>query len=376
MKILLACTLVTGMAAAQSVPRPSLGAGHDTNSAVTYYVFGVAQINHDPLKASQGFYWATRINPNLAEAWYGLWAASILSLPDLKFLAYVEGTNSDVKDSIAHQVDSLRDRADYLNPLLHHQLDELILQRLAGGDNLDQYIFGHPDFGAWLAYSRGDFQTAVDRFQRAIRQFPREPGLHWDRAKAFLLGLKYDSALAEMHAYRDAIKARQDKKTWVFLDPHEQSDYAIGRVEELRGNLDQAKQEYEAALIENLGYVPAHVALARLAVARRDTADALKELDLATQTQDADRCYTYGVLLWANRQPREAAAQFTRAIAADSDYAPPYLPLGYLIEASGDDSAAAALYRQFIARASQDLEPQLTTARQHLAAIEARKGAH
>jgi Tfp pilus assembly protein PilF len=79
--------------------------------------------------------------------------------------------------------------------------------------------------------------------------------------------------------------------------------------------------------------------------------------------------------LWASRRVADAATQFGRAIQADSDYAPPYLSLAYLVEASGDDSAAADLYRQFLARAPQALAPQLSTARQHLAAIEARKGA-
>jgi tetratricopeptide (TPR) repeat protein len=263
-----------------------------------------------------------------------------------------------------------------LNPLLHQGLFELILRRATGEENLDEYIFGHPGFGGWLAYSRGDFKTAVDRYGRAIKETPNAGGLHWWRGRAFLLVLAYDSALAELRAYREATKSRQEKQTWVFLQPHELADYSIGEVEEIKGDSAKAREEYENALLQDLSYVPAHVALARLAVARHDTASALRELDLATQDADADRCYTYGVLLWASRRAADAATQFGRAIHADSDYAPPYLSLGYLVEASGDDSLAAVLYRGFLVRAPKTLGAQLSTARQHLAGIAARKGTH
>ncbi|HEX4562071.1 MAG TPA: tetratricopeptide repeat protein [Gemmatimonadales bacterium] len=365
--------LFAGTLKAQAVPRPKLAASQDSNSAFSYFMYGMSNINQAPLKATQGFYWATRLDPGNADAWYGLWVASILSFPDLTFASYIGGAGSHAKDSVLHAVDSLRDHADYLNPLLHHSLDERIIERIAGGENLNAYIFGNPDFAARLAFARGDFPTAVARYERAIKQFPKETGLRWERGRAFIMMGQYDSALAEMHAWRDSLRARQETHTEVFLEPHEQADYAIGRVEELKGSLDSARREFENALVQDLTYLPAQFALARLALTRHDTTAALRELEQATQVTEADRCYTYGVLLWASRKPGEAAVQFTRAIAADSDYAPPYISLAYLVEASGDDSLAAVLYRNFIARAPKVLAPQLQTARQHLAAIEAKK---
>lgn len=366
--------LAAGTLSAQEGPRPRLRAGQDTNSAAAYYGLGMAKIAQDPVQAARGFYWATRLDPNFAEAWYGLWAASVLSFPDLKFSDYETGARTEAQDSVLHLVDSLRDRADYLNPLVHHGLDELILKRLAGDENLDQFIFGDPVFGGWLAYARGDFATSVDRYARAIKQYPKAPSLHWIRAKAFLMQLAYDSALAEMHLYRDAVKKREETKTWHFLATHEISDYTIGRIEELRGNLDGAREEYQAALMENLSYIPGHVALARLAVARHDTADALREMEQATETPEADRCYTYAVLLWASRRVAEAARHFAQAIAADSDYAPPYLSLAYIEEGSGEDSLAIIHYRRFLAIAPSTLTPQLATARQRLDGLLATQG--
>ena len=121
--------LVTGTLSAQAVPRPPLKTGQDTNSAIAYYSYALPLLERDPVKAAQGFYWATRLNPDLPEPWYGLWAASVLSLPDLKFNEYEVGARTEAQDSALHAVDSLVNRADYLNPLLHHGLDELVLRR-------------------------------------------------------------------------------------------------------------------------------------------------------------------------------------------------------------------------------------------------------
>lgn len=373
MRLGLLALFVAGSLSAQTVPRPRLDAGQDSNNARAYYYFGFAKVHDEPLKARQAFYWATRLDPSMAEAWYGLWAATVLSLPDIPFQTYVFGGRNGDRDPVVHAIDSLAGRAIYLNPLLHEGMYEEILKRATGDENLNEYIFAHPTFGGLLAYSRGDFKSAVDRLARAIKEEQANPARHWYRGRAFLLALAYDSALAEMRAYRDAINAHVENRTPFFLQPQQVPDYAIGQVEEMRGDTAGARAEYESALVQDLSYVPAHVALARLALARHDTTEALKELDLATQDADADRCYTYGVLLWASRKPLDAAKQFTRAIASDSDYAPPYISLAYLVEASGDDSLAAVLYRNFIGRASKALVPQLQTAHQHLAAIEARK---
>jgi hypothetical protein len=51
--------------------RPRLAAGADTNDARAYYDHGLAKIERDPAEAADAFYWATRINPGVADAYYG-----------------------------------------------------------------------------------------------------------------------------------------------------------------------------------------------------------------------------------------------------------------------------------------------------------------
>lgn len=376
MRASLGLLLLAGALSAQAVPRVPLRPGVDTNDARSYYGEGLSSLRDDPVRADRAFYWATRIDPALAEAWYGRWVAKVLSLPALSLVNYVGGTRVWAHDSALHVVDSLKIRAEALNPLIHEGLDVLILQRAVknlGGEDLDQYVFGNPGLAGWLYYTRGDYTRSIDSYAHAIRMFPKDAYLHWQRGRAFLLRLRYDSALAEMRLYRGSLTKEHEKSRGMFWASNEETDLAIGRAAELSGDLATARQEYDTALIENLGYAPAHVALARLAVARGDTTEALREYDLGTQVPDAPTCYAYGVLLWASRRPADAVTHFQRAIAADSDFAPPYLPLAYIEEGSGDDSLATLHYSLFILKASSTLTQQLATARQHLDALEAKK---
>jgi len=59
--------------------RPKLPAGVDTNNAQVYYDLGLEQIQRDPEKAADAFYWATRINPVWADAYYARRCALLLT---------------------------------------------------------------------------------------------------------------------------------------------------------------------------------------------------------------------------------------------------------------------------------------------------------
>ena len=354
-------------------PRPRLDPGRDTNSADSYYGYGLHILSTDPVKAEAAFIWATRLDPGSAASWYGRWAAAVMSLPSLSYEDYLYGSSRDTDRF--EGVDSLKTHAEAIDPLLHEGLDYVVLERFFGERELTDYIFGHPDIGGWIAYSHGDAETALDRYARAIKRWPYAYFLHWERGRAFLLRMAYDSALAEMRIYRDSLRSKNEHELWRVIWSHEMTDYAIGRVEELRGHADAARQEYDTALVENLGFAPAHVALARMAVAHADTATALTEYEAATQVAEPVACYAYGVLLWATRHGANAAVQFGRAIAADSDYAPPYLPLALLEESAGDDSVAVLLYRHFIARAPQTYARMVAIARQHLDSLTAKGSA-
>ncbi|HYD51896.1 MAG TPA: hypothetical protein VEA99_04690, partial [Gemmatimonadaceae bacterium] len=50
--------------------RPRLVAGADTNDAASYYAAGITLIERDPKTAADAFYWATRLEPTHADAFY------------------------------------------------------------------------------------------------------------------------------------------------------------------------------------------------------------------------------------------------------------------------------------------------------------------
>ena len=99
MRASLGLLLLAGALSAQAVPRVPLRPGVDTNDARSYYGEGLSSLRDDPVRADRAFYWATRIDPALAEAWYGRWVAKVLSLPALSLVNYVGGTRVWAHDS-------------------------------------------------------------------------------------------------------------------------------------------------------------------------------------------------------------------------------------------------------------------------------------
>ena len=362
-------------------PRPPLAANQDTNDANAYYLLGVSQLQNHPKRASDAFFWATRLNPALAEAWYGRWAALLLNQDEEVLTDYLLQTTRLKAWAAMHEVDSLRTKALLREPLLFLRLDAVVIKewvRRAGVG--EEALYGNDDLSirGWVAYSEGRFQDAERLYTQALQKRPKWYFLHLERGRAFLLHLQFDSALREMRMYADADSTNRggdDDPVWS-ADSREMTRYTIGRIDEAKGNLPAARDIYTEILTANLGFYPAHTALARVALAQGDSAAALKEYELATLEADAPTCYDFGVLLLRSNRRVDAVTQFRRAIAADSDYAPPYITLAYLEETGGSAPVAAELYRQFIARAPRTLAPQVAAARARLAALPAVTPSH
>src|SRR5215510_1330662 len=81
------CVVVASAAGAQQKEpkRPKLDAQADTNDAAAYYYFATARLRTDPQKAADALYWATRLDPAWADAYYARRIALLLSdLPRLQ----------------------------------------------------------------------------------------------------------------------------------------------------------------------------------------------------------------------------------------------------------------------------------------------------
>jgi len=385
--VLSALLAVAGSAGAQNArppKRPKLDAGADTNSAAAYYQFGQSRLANRPEQAADAFYWSARLDPAAPEPRYARWVALLLVQPLDILREYLDGEESVHTSRAVLPVDSLRYQALLREPLLPQKLDGTLvdqyLVRESGGEvglaSVD--LTGDPAFDAWLQFARGSYADAARRVSMAIERYPQRLSLHDSRARAFVSALQYDSAAAEFEQLIELRHRGEATRLVIVYQSEEMANYCIGRIREIQGRLDSARAAYQLALTENLGFYPAHVALAQASLAGGDTANALKEYDIAATliTDRPDIRYDYGALLLTRGAFEDAAAQFSLAIEEDSDFARPYYALGYVRESQGKDSVALDLYRRFVAAAASSLGVQIADARRRVAVLQSQLPAH
>jgi len=275
------------------------------------------------------------------------------------------------------KIDSLRYEALIREPLIYTKLDAVLardyfqaISQATEGEfsEVDLAMIPDPGLKGWLAYGSGRFDESVKQYAIAIKGNPTEHGLHASRGRAFIPMLQYDSAAAEFEAERTVEQQKEESTLVRLYNSKEMLEYSIGRVRETQDKRVAARDAYGQALVENLAFYPAHIALARMALATGDTSAAMKEYELAAQLapKRADILYFYGVLLMTRQSFDAAADQFRLAVDADPYFAKPYFPLAYIREGQGKDSLAIAYYTQFIALAPSALAKQIDDARQRL----------
>ena len=283
--------------------RPGIGKGADTNDPNAYYLWGVSQLERYPEDAADAFYWAIRLNPSWADAYYARWAALHLSEPD-RFVAYEQGDSKTLKSADVRQIDSLRLRAEQMNPFLYrkfenvmyrHYLQTYVQRRYPGIDQaeLDDAIRemmakGGYEEKAQNAYIAGNFPFALQEWAAALPGWKNKSYPHAERGRIFYMLGAYDSAGAEMSsAVADFRKSDKDELVYVYRSKalYEQ---AVGMIYEKQQNMDAAREAYGRALTEDLSYAPAHLRLSAIDMAKGDTAGALSEMDIATQVAPND----------------------------------------------------------------------------------------
>ena len=388
--------VTTASLTAQSPPRrPTLPAGDDTCNASHYYRYGVTLLHDRPDRAAAAFYWAQRLAPNDAFAYYAQRVALFKADPDL-LRRYIDGDRRTLRSERVARIDSLQVKALVLNPLFPPILEETLLltywtrvisQRLRSGtgvtprfrdDELEEEIRreievrGDSSTQAWIAYARGRYQVAADYWAVELRRDPRDVGLRVERAHALYLAGQLDSARTEMDTALVAAR-RADATTLRYVyDSKALLEYTLGRILEQRGDGAAARAAYQRALLEDLSFHPAHVRLAYVAVVAADTATALTELERAVEIRGDDYAarLVLGMLHAARREFDPATAQLRRAVEIEPWVAQPHFVLADVRQRAGDREGAGAEYRRFLALAALG-DPSLEIARQRLAALDA-----
>ena len=347
-----------------------MAAEADTNDADSYYRLGHEMVHRDPAAAGDAFYWATRLNPNSAHAFYGRYAASLLDDP--RFLVRYFAEDKKLADSPRRKrIDSLFMRALMLDPFVYRKYEHLmILQafREQGAPDRAFAIWVHrspPRIQALVAYCEGRFGDALRLYAAALRKSKQKAWLLFERAQTFYLVDDDSSALAELTTALEELRKRDDKDLVVAYDSKALLEFSIGRIHERMGDLDAAREAYGRALQEDLAFYPAHVELGMIALQRGDTASALSELAVAIEVQANEPLLRlfYGYLLSTLRRYAEGETQLVRAIELEPEYARSYQLLGQLYEAQQRRAEAIARYEAYLARAPRADAPRAEIAR-------------
>jgi tetratricopeptide (TPR) repeat protein len=345
--------------------RPKLDAQADTNDWDSYYEFGVRHLQRFPRRASDAFYWASRLAPWSADPLYARWVA--FHLREIgRFELYLEDNEKVMSAPDVQQADSILRTAYLRNPFVHRTLEMALFDALPG-------VWGRDVLTrAWLAYAGQKLDQANDLFARAIASNPAKRYRYRHmRAALFVSGRQYDSALAEMTALIDHSRQLDEKELVRAYESKAFYEYAIGRLEGVRGNRNAAREAFERALTEDLAYAPAHIWLAVLAEQRGDATAALASYAQAVDLMPSDGVYRYqyAVALMKAERTREGLEQIDRAIALEPYYADSYIFRASAHEQLGQPDSARVSYRAYLARAARNA-PHMVRATQRLAALE------
>jgi tetratricopeptide (TPR) repeat protein len=329
--------------------RPKLPEGADTNDPAAYYKLGDSVKWRLQGLADRAYYWAVRLDPTMAEAYYARWD---LRRHGTHHHLYPDGAVRSVDDRAPNEtgpVDSLRRAALVYNPFLDDALDippqiSGLSERQANRDPVTAGLWG---------YARGDYRKAVKKLGEAIQAKPDYAGLHVPRAYAWVHLQESDSAVADLTALIHRIQQIQDSS----VAPYLSTDflyYSIGLLRAGQKRYAESRAAYESALLENLGFYMAHVRLSASALLLHDTTTALNELETATliRADDPMLLVFRASILTAEGRWKEAETQLRSAIHADTEFALPYAFLGHVAEQRHDTTAARARYVEYLARAS------------------------
>lgn len=367
-----ALVILPAVGHAQKEPkRPRLDAGADTNEARAYFEYGVSKLDRDPDRAADAFYWAARINPLYADAYYGRRVALLMG-DKRRLQRYWFGDRRTVQSSEVKAIDSLYLRALTLNPFLYQRLDKFMWDQIVrdfseevarnndvnAGDvqfEVEREIQADatPAFLAWRAYTQGQFDDALRLYAKAIDKAKYKAGLRADRGRLFFQLDRGDSALAELTAAVDEMRKADTKDLVYVYESKALLEQSIGMIQYRMGNVAAAKESFGRALEEDLSYAPAHVQLAYIALEAKDTTTALNEMELAVQLRgdDPGMRYIYGFTLASVQKLKEAEEQLTKARDLDPVFALPYHMLGEIYEATNRPAEALAAYNAFVTRA-------------------------
>ena len=349
-------------------PRPRLADTADTNDPLAYYQLGDSLRYQRPGVADRAFYWATRLDPTFADAYFARWR---LLRRDSRQREMPDGSIRDifrVKPGMTTATDSLLSTAIAYSPFLDGAFDVPssivnMSERMASRD---------PTVAGMRAFGLRDYRGAVTQWSKAIKEDPKQAMLHIPRAHAWVRLNELDSAIADLTQLAERLEIVAHDSLMKAYYSKEFLYYAIGMLQGSKGRYAEARTAFEQALAENLGFYMAHVRLSGTLVALSDTATALSELETAILIRPDDPLVLIydGNLLVSTGRIADGEKRIREALRADSNYALPHAFLGLAAVARHDTAAARLEYTEYLARSPRSA-PERVWAKSQLAALAA-----
>jgi tetratricopeptide (TPR) repeat protein len=330
-------------------PRPPLPDTTDANDPVAYYRIGLREMDSQYGLADHAFYWATRLNPYFAEAYYARW---VLLRQRWSWRLRPDGTISYRDESAVAAADSLLLRATMYDPFVDEPMN---FARLAPFFSVPGRRQRDPIINGAEAYFKRDYRRALELWGSVLRKDARSLFLRIPRAYAWVRLASPDSAIGELSQVVDRLETLQRDSVVAPYFSNERFHYSIGVLHARQNRPAEARAAFFRALQENLGFYMAHVRLAGVSLAERDTATAVNAMETALliKPDDAFVAMSYGVLLMHVGRFADAKRWYETAIRADSDYALPQLYLGQLYDMQGDTLTAREHYMTYITHAAR-----------------------
>lgn len=363
LRILLAASLlaVSTLGAQQAPRRPKLDKDADPNDWRSYYVAGVKGLQVNPAKSAELFWWASRLSPGSAEPMHMRWVA--LSLANPRLLEETPRAGS-AEERLSFQIDSVLYDAFGIDPFTPRQFSRLVYDAIPGVWGNDMFTKG------FLAYTEGRYDLATSYLRKATGGRSARSARYY-RALSFHAQQRFDSAAAELEALAAMARAENQRGLRVVYDTPAIYEYGVGIARLRLKDFDAARAALLRSLEEDVSFAAAHQALAWVAQQKGDTAEMLRELQLAVELRPTSGFVhdAYGTALRAAGRLDEAVAQYEQAIALEPYWAAPYYNVALVLEQLGRKPDAAKRYAEFAARAPVAYADQISHANARATAL-------
>jgi len=227
---------------------------------------------------------------------------------------------------------------------------------------------------ARLTRAQGDLPSAIAQWNDVAKAFPDDAESRAQLAELYRLTSDHDRAQdyarqalirdpKNIDAYKTLLRSNLDRKQFAMaelvgvralkISTTDPDLYmGIGDVQLGKGAVDKAAAQYQKALDANAGFVPARLALARLALKDEDYAAAEKHLSRAVADGGgtAEVHLDLGVAYRGLGQPDKALAEYDAAEKLQPRLAAVYLNRGIVLQRYKDmPEKSLELYKQYVA---------------------------